>query len=80
MNRAAHPASPSAFAGFTAGEFLRMVDAGAYSDLRVELVRGAATVHAMAGPAGDTYADRAVIRVGEPLTVPGTDATIVIEI
>ncbi|HEX8555516.1 MAG TPA: Uma2 family endonuclease [Sphingomonas sp.] len=40
MNRPAHVASHAPFAGFTATEFLRVVDSGALGDCRVELVQG----------------------------------------
>lgn len=39
----------------------------------------AATVHAMREPEGGAYRARDVVRFGEPIAVPGTDATIVIE-
>lgn len=184
MNRLARLPSPSIFAGFTTAEFLRIVDSGAFGDLRVELVGGeivkmmpsylahgeanmklgarlmqafgaqarvavdlmiatasdtiraadlavvqedaprdrpvpptdvllaveiAATTlpedlgfkladyaasgiesywvvdlggrvtHVMQNPEGDSYRDRLVVRFGEPIAVPGTDATIVID-
>lgn len=39
----------------------------------------AKVVHAPSEPNGDNYADCRVVRFGEPLPVPGTDATIVID-
>jgi len=40
MNRPAHIVSSQAFTGFTATEFLRVVESGALADVRVELVGG----------------------------------------
>lgn len=40
MNRPARFASIPEYAVFTAAEFLRMIDAGAFADMRVELVDG----------------------------------------
>ena len=39
----------------------------------------ARVVHVMTEPSGDDYARREVVRFGEPLIVPGADATIVLD-
>lgn len=39
----------------------------------------ACVVHVMREPQGDSYTSRDVVRFGEPLAVPGSDATIMLE-